>query len=340
MSEVKTKGGHTSSSEEPDRVAGISQQLGQEGRVGLNETARQGRRARVIAWWRRRERRLIPYVFLAPNLLVFGLFMFWPMLYAVYISLHDWTLIGVPEFAGMKNYVNMMQDGRFWQALRNTVVFTVGVVPFSMALGLIVALMIDRKLPARGFLRSAYFLPVIVSGVVTALIAAWLFNPTYGVVNTILANLGLSTVPWLSSTTWAMPTLILVTLWTRVGFCMVVYLAGLQSIPATYYDAAAVDGASGWHRFRDITWPLLMPTTFFLLITSIIYSFHVFDLIYVMTGGGPGFSTTVLVQYIYQTAFQTQQMGYASAMGVMLFVFVLIFTVIQWRITRQGEATT
>jgi multiple sugar transport system permease protein len=144
-------------------------------------------------------------------------------------------------------------------------------------------------------------------------------------------------VPWLSSSKWAMTSLIIATLWIRLGFNMVVYLAALQSIPTELYDAARVDGAAAWKRFRHITWPLLGPTTFLLVIINIIYSLHVFDLIYVMTGGGPGFSTTVLVQYIYQMAFTEGQMGYASAIGVVLYLLLLVFTVFQWRVTRQGE---
>jgi multiple sugar transport system permease protein len=133
-----------------------------------------------------------------------------------------------------------------------------------------------------------------------------------------------------------MPSIIITTLWIRIGFCMVVYLAGLQGIPSEYYDAAQVDGASGWRQFRHITWPLLAPTTFLLLVINVIFSFHVFDLIYVMTGGGPGFSTTVLVQYIYESAFASREMGYASAMGIVLYLLIVVLTVFQWRVSRQG----
>jgi multiple sugar transport system permease protein len=179
--------------------------------------------------------------------------------------------------------------------------------------------------------------PVIISLVAVALTAAWIFNDNYGVINAVLDAVGIGSVPWLSSPKWAMPSLIIATLWIRLGFNMVVYLAALQSIPEELYDAARVDGATGWRRFRHITWPLLGPTTFLLLILNVIYSLHVFDLIYVMTGGGPGFSTTVLVQYIYQMAFTEGEMGYASAIGVVLYLMLLVFTVFQWRFTRQSE---
>jgi multiple sugar transport system permease protein len=183
------------------------------------------------------------------------------------------------------------------------------------------------------------FVPVIISLVAVALIASWIFNDDYGVINNALGALGLGKVSWLSSPKWAMPSLIITTLWIRLGFNMVIYLAALQSIPVELYQAARVDGAASWRLFRHITWPLLGPTTFLLLILNVIYSLHVFDLIYVMTGGGPGSSTTVLVQYIYEAAFQNSEMGYASAVGVVLYLMLLVFTVFQWRYTRQGEGT-
>jgi multiple sugar transport system permease protein len=182
-----------------------------------------------------------------------------------------------------------------------------------------------------------YFLPVVVSSVATALIAAWLFNDNYGVVNAVLKQAGAGPVAWLSTPQWALPSIILTTLWVRIGFCMVVYLAALQSISPSYYEAAVIDGASRPQQFLYVTWPLLRPTTFLLLILNVIYSFQVFDLIYVMTGGGPGFSTTMIVQYIYRAAFANSEMGYASAMGMVLFVLILLFTLVQWRINRRTE---
>jgi multiple sugar transport system permease protein len=291
----------------------------------------------VRGWWDRHQRLLIPYIFIAPNLVVFTVFVFVPILFAFYISLNEWSLIGSPMFVGLGNYVDMLQDQEFLRSLYNTGLYTLGTVPTSIALGLIVALGLNRKLPGRALLRSIFFVPVIISLVAVALTAAWIFNDNYGVINAVLEAVGVGSVPWLSSPKWAMPSLIITTLWVRLGFNMVVYLAALQSIPEELYDAARVDGATGWRRFRHITWPLLGPTTFLLLILNVIYSLHVFDLIYVMTGGGPGFSTTVLVQYIYQMAFTEGEMGYASAIGVVLYLMLLVFTVFQWRFTRQSE---
>lgn len=288
-------------------------------------------------WWGRHQRGLVPYLFIAPNVALFTAFSFLPLVYAAYISLHDWSLIGEPEFIGMANYLRLARDAHFWRALINTLLYAVGTVPTGMAIGLTLALGLNRRLPARTMLRSIYFMPVVVSAVASGTIAAWMFNDNYGVVNAILVRLGVGRIAWLSSPNWALPSLILTTLWLRVGFCMVVYLAALQSIPLMYYEAARIDGASAWRRFRHVTLPLLKPATFLLLILSIIYSFHVFDLIYVMTGGGPGFSTTMLVQYIFQSAFMTSEMGYASAMGIALYVLILLFTVLQWQASRQTE---
>lgn len=308
-----------------------SQRLREDGNTPGNRSKRP-----KTGWWARNERLLVPYIFISPNIIVFAAFMLFPILFAFYMSFHEWSLIGVPQFNGLDNYVRMVHDELFWQSLGHTVVFTAGTVPTSIALGLAAAMLLNRELPARGLLRSVIFLPVIVSGVVTALVAAWIFNDNYGVINSLLKAAGLEPIPWLSSPTWAMPSIIITTLWIRIGFCMVVYLAGLQGIPSEYYDAAQVDGASGWRQFRHITWPLLAPTTFLLLVINVIFSFHVFDLIYVMTGGGPGFSTTVLVQYIYESAFASREMGYASAMGIVLYLLIVVLTVFQWRVSRQG----
>ncbi|WP_342358898.1 sugar ABC transporter permease [Terrarubrum flagellatum] len=288
-------------------------------------------------WWVAARTKLTPYMFIAPNMALFSVFVFFPLLYAFYVSLREWSLIDTPRYVGLENYERLFSDPQFWQSLRNTLVYSFATVPTSLAIGLVLALALNRDLIARTFLRSLYFLPVVISSVATAVIAAWLFNDNYGVVNMLLRRVGLEPVAWLSSPRWALFSLVIATLWVRVGFCMVVYLAALQSISPTYYDAAEVDGATRFQQFRHITWPLLRPATFLLLILSVIYSFQVFDLIYVMTGGGPGFSTTMVVQYIYQAAFVSSEMGYASAMGVVLFLLILGFTLLQWSVNRRVE---
>jgi multiple sugar transport system permease protein len=293
--------------------------------------------SRNTGWWRIRRAGLAPYLFIAPNLLLFTVFVFFPLLYAAYISVHQWSLIDVPAFVGAQNYRRILTDGQFWQALRNTIVYSAATVPTSLLLGLMLAIGLNRQLAARTLLRSVYFLPVVVSSVATAVIAAWLFNDNYGVINALLRQAGLGPVAWLSSPQWALPSIILTTLWVRAGFCMVVYLAALQSLSPSYYEAAVIDGASRLQQFGHLTWPLLRPTTFLLVVLNVIYSFQVFDLIFVMTGGGPGFSTTMIVQYVYQAAFASSEMGYASAMGIVLFALILAFTLVQWRINRRSE---
>lgn len=288
-------------------------------------------------WLQARRSQLTPYLFIAPNMALFSVFVFFPLLYAFYISLREWSLIDTPRYIGLENYARLAHDALFWQSLSNTAVYSIATVPMSLAIGLVLAIALNRDLLGRTLLRSVFFLPVVISNVATAVIAAWLFNDNYGVINTLLQHVGIGPVAWLSSPRWALFSLIVTSLWVRVGFCMVVYLAALQSISPTYYDAAQMDGASRWQQFRFVTWPLLRPATFLLLILGVIHSFQVFDLIYVMTGGGPGFSTTMIVQYIYQAAFVSAEMGYASAMGMVLFVMILIFTLLQWRVNRRVE---
>lgn len=305
--------------------------------VSLVEGAPKLRPARRIGWWGRRQRVLVPYLFIASNLVLFTAFSFLPLLYAVFISFHDWGLITEPDFIGLRNYTRLLHDGLFWHSLAHTLTYAAGTVPTSMALGLALAIALNRRMRERTVLRSLYFLPIVVSAVAAGTIAAWMFNDNYGVINAILVRIGIGRIAWVSTPQRALPSLVIATLWLRAGFCMVVYMAALQTIPTTYYEAARIDGAGAWQQFRHVTLPLLKPATFLLLILSVIYSFNVFDLIFVMTGGGPGFSTTMLVQYVYRAAFVTSELGYASAMGLVLYAMILVFTVLQWRFSRQAE---
>ena len=258
-----------------------------------------------------------------------------PILFTFYISFHKWTILGKPEFTGLENYVDMFTDKVFWISLWNTVYYTVGTVPLSMALGLAGAILLNRKIPLRALFRGIFFAPVVVSLVATGLIWAWMFNPNYGLFNHMLSSFGIEGVNWLSSSTWAMPAVIITTLWVRIGYCLVIYLAGLQAIPESLYEAAEIDGANGWQKFCYVTLPMLKHTTVFVLVISVIYGFMVFDLVYTMTNGGPGFSTTVIVQYIYQKAFVEGDMGYGSALGTILFLIMMGFTALQLRLGRE-----
>lgn len=278
-----------------------------------------------------------PYAFISPALLLFAVFAFVPLGYSVVLSFQDVPVFGGGTWIGADNYTRMVDDPVFWQSLRNTVVFTVATVPTSMLLGLLLAVLLNRAMPGRTILRSVYFLPLVVSGVVVGLVMGWIFNGDFGVLNNILQALGLPRVQWLTSPSWAMVTLVLAIVWGRIGFCMVIYLAALQAVPPALVEAATLDGAGRWQQFRSVTFPLLQPTTFMLLVVNVIFSLQVFDVVYLLTGGGPGFSTTVLIQAIFRAAFTQGEMGYASAIGMVLTGVLLLFTLVYWRASRSRE---
>jgi len=288
-------------------------------------------------WWSLNQRKIIPYLFIAPTISIFTLWVLAPILYASYMSFFEWNGISAPEFTGLANYKRLFQDSIFWRSLRNTLIYSSGVVPLSMALGLLAALGLNRKgLRGRAFLRTIYFLPFVISAVATGTTAGWIFGDSFGIINKILVNVGLERVKWLSSRDTAMLTVIITTVWIRLGFNMLIYLAGLQSIPQELVESAHLDGASPRQQFQYITLPLLKPTTFLLLILNIIYSFEAFDLVFIMTNGGPGYATTVLTVFIYNTAFQTQRFGYASAIGLVFMAIIMLITLIQWRLSNEG----
>jgi len=259
-------------------------------------------------------------------------FVFWPLLRALYLSLTRWSMIGPPpRFVGASNYLRLLDDPQFAIAVGNTLYYTAGSVPTGIALGLALALLMNQPLPARGLLRSAYFFPTVTSTVAVSLVWLYMFDVHLGVVNYLLGLIGLPPQRWLHDPITAMPAVILYGLWHGVGYTMMIFLAGLQAIPADLYEAAMVDGADRAASFRHITLPLLRPVTLFVLITSVIGSFKVFDAVYVMTRGGPGYATMPMVQYVYMTAFEAFEMGYASAMAIVLFAIVLVLTLVQLR---------
>jgi multiple sugar transport system permease protein/alpha-1,4-digalacturonate transport system permease protein len=289
----------------------------------------------LLRWYSKNSLKIAPYTFIAPNIILFLVFMILPILATIYISFFKWDILGSPEFVGFANYVKLFKDSVFWTSIWNTVYYTIFTVPLSMIFGLLGALLLNRKVPLRAFFRGVFFAPVVVSLVATGLIWSWLYNPNYGLFNLLLSQFGIQPVNWLSSSAWSMPAVILTTLWVRIGYCLVIYLSGMQSIPEELYEAAEIDGANGKQKFFYITVPLLKQTTIFLMVTSIIYGFMVFDLIYTMTNGGPGHSTTVVVQYIYQKSFVEGLMGYGSAIGSFLFLILVIFTGIQLALGRD-----
>jgi multiple sugar transport system permease protein len=280
---------------------------------------------------------LAGYTFLLPNLLLLGLFLFLPLVWAVQLSFQHTGGFGAGEFVGIDNYARLFGDPVFWRTTFNTALFTIVTVPLSMVIGLALAVLMNSVLPARGLFRTIIVLPMVISGVATALVGVLIFDENIGIINKLLRFVGLTAAPWQSDGAAAILSVVLVTLWIRSGFNMLIYLAGLQGVSPELYESARLDGAGAWSSFRFITVPMVGPSTFFLLIMNVIYSFQVFDIVYVMTGGGPGYSTSVLVTYAYQNGFVTRDQGYAATIGIVLLLITLTFTAVQWRASRTRD---
>jgi multiple sugar transport system permease protein len=274
-------------------------------------------------------------LFILPSLIPLAMFILGPMAASVAISLLKWDLLRPPKFIGLNNFAALLTDADFKAAIGHTLIFIVGYLPLVYFGGLGLALLLNQKLRGSSFFRSAYFLPVVTSWVVVALVWRWLLNPSGGIVNSALAAFGIQGPGWWTDPAWAIPSVILASAWKDLGFVMVILLAGLQQIPEDYYEAAQVDGAARWQRFRRITMPLLSSSTFFVLVISLINSFQVFDQVWVMTGGGPAGASSVVVEQIVRHAFKYNQMGYASAMSWVLFAVILVITLIQFRLQRR-----
>ncbi len=264
-------------------------------------------------------------IFLAPALLLLGIFLFYPIAYLVYLSFTtgSFTISGV-SWIGWSNYLRLFSDSDFWQVIGNTIYFTVATVIPALVIPLVLAVLLNRSAPLRGILRTAYFLPSITSLVAVGLGFRWLFQ-TQGPVNNLLLTLGFSPIPWLSSTIWAMPVLILLSSWKQIGFNLVVFLGGLQTIHKSRYEAAELDGANDWAKFWYITLPGLRPTLIFAVVTTTIFTLRSFEQVYIITGGGPLNSTNLLVFYIYEQAFARFEFGYAAAAATILLVITFIF---------------
>lgn len=271
------------------------------------------------------------WVFLAPTLvgLLFG--SLGPVAAAVGVSFTDWDVITPPSFAGFDNYTRLFADPTFRKALVNTVLYVGLMVPASTVLGLLLAILMNQKLRAITWYRTAYFLPVVSSTVAVALVWSWIYAKDFGLLNYFLRLIDVEPVAWLSSSKWAMPAVIIMSVWGNVGQGMIIFLAGLQSISTTYYEAAEVDGANSWQKFRQITLPLITPSVFFYFIITMIDAFQTFEQIYIMTRGGPANATTTIVYYIYRNAFRNFKMGYASSQAIVLFLIIMVLTLIYWR---------
>jgi multiple sugar transport system permease protein len=284
-----------------------------------------------------REDFLTGLVSLAPTVVVTLVFVVFPVLFSLHLSFHRWDVLRAEKpFVGFANYVSLFSDKEFWKALANTAIYTAGVVPVQAAVALAFALLLNRPIRGRDAYRTAYFMPVITSSIVAAVVWTWIYNPQYGMINVALRALGIQGPAWLLDPKLALASVMAMSVWKNAGYHLVIFLAGLQTIPRTLYESAEIDGAGAGARFRHITWPLLRPTTGLVLISGMIFSFQVFGPVYIMTGGGPMRSTTVVLYYIYQQGFELRRMGYASAVAWIVFLIILVFTLAQFRMSRRG----
>jgi alpha-1,4-digalacturonate transport system permease protein len=285
-------------------------------------------------------RRIAPYLFVLPNMVIFGVFTIYPALYGFNLSLYDSRNAQTFTYVGTGNYERILTDPQFLSVVRNTVLFVVAFVVVSTALSILFAVLLDAQLRGRTFFRAVLFLPVILSPVIVGLVWGWLLDRSTGLVNTILGAIGLGQPGWLTEPRLALGAVVAVGVWTHLGFYSLIMLAGLQGIDRNLYEAASLDGATAWERFRHITLPLLRPTTLVVLILATIHGFQAFDFIYNLTGGGPVGATTLIVQFIYEKAFQSPiRYGLATAGSVLLFLTVFTITLANWLIGRRQEAT-
>jgi multiple sugar transport system permease protein len=286
------------------------------------------------------------YLWHTPGLLIFAVFVAYALYSSFILSFQQWNILEPDKrFVGLQNYRDVLSDDTFWRSLGHTVYYMAGSVPTQMAIGLGLAVLLNSKIRGLGLFRTAYYLPVITPIVIAAIIWKWVYEVDFGLANYYLQRLGIIDKPllWLSDPSLAMPAVIVMIVWKAVGFNMIIYLAGLQAIPNEYYEAAEVDGAGPWQRFRKITFPLVAPTTLFLLVLNMIGSMKSFEQIFVMTQGGPpgpGGATTTVVYWIYQQAFVYFRMGYASALAYVLFalMFVLSLWMFRYYVKRVEEA--
>lgn len=267
---------------------------------------------------------------LSPTLVIFSAFILFPVFFSFYLSFHKWNMFsGDTTFIGLDNYIRMFKSEEFWNVLKNTAVYTLGTIPLNMIFSLFIAYVLHKKVIGKKFLRTAFFAPVIISPVAAAVIWRWLYDPNFGLINWFIGLFGINPINWLNEPAAAMVALIIMGVWKTFGINMVLFSAGLQGIPENFYEAAEIDGAGSWKKFWNITIPLLAPTTFFIMVISMISSFQVFDIVYVLTSGGPLGSTKVLVFYVYEYAFKFFEMGYASAGAYVLFAILFVLTLIQ-----------
>jgi alpha-1,4-digalacturonate transport system permease protein len=284
-----------------------------------------------------REKKIFPYVLIAPNALIFLIFIIVPACFGFYFSLTEWKGIGTPEFVGFANYIKLFSDAKFWRSFTRTCIHVAISLPLIMAVPLLLASLMVKEIKARGFFRAAFYWPSMISYIVVGISFKFIFGDNTGIINYLLSFFNGLRIEWMTNQITAMFVLVLATVWCRSGFYMVTYISGLQSVPLSYYEAAKVDGASGMQQFLFITLPLIKPTTFLVMILGLIDLFKAYGLVISLTGGGPGTATKFVVQYVYEKAFRQQEMGYASALSMVLLVVMAGFTILQFKINKGGR---
>ncbi len=280
-----------------------------------------------------KDENFIGFLFVSPMLLGISVIVLFPIIATFILAFADWKFItGIDQlkWIGFENFINLANDEKFIKSVINNAIFIL-TVPITMMCALFLAVIIDKNVYLKSYFKVAFFMPYISSVVAIAVVWQVLFHPSQGPINQVLMTFGIQNPPtWISDPNFALISLMIIHTWISIGFSLIVYIAGLQSIPKELYEAADIDGANSWYKFRNITVPLISPTSFFLLITGIIASFKAFDLIAVLTQGGPLNSTTMLVWHLYERAFLDLDVGYASAIAVVLFLFVFTITILQW----------
>lgn len=283
------------------------------------------------------QQKLFPYLMLLPTIVIFCVYLFFPALSGFWYSLHKWDGINEQVFIGAQNYITLLSDSSFWESMIRTLIYTVISVPLVYVVSLVFALLITQPIRGQSAFRAILYWPTMISSIIVGLSWKFLLGEDFGVVNYIITSLGGDSVRWLTNSTMAMCTVVFVTVWSMAGYYMVMFVAGLNSIDQTYYEAAEIDGASPWQRFRFITLPLLKPTTLLVFVLSFISIIKSYPLVYALTEGGPGTATKFMVQSIYEAGFSENKMGYACAMAMVLFVLLALMTAIQFKLNKGGE---
>ena len=283
------------------------------------------------------------YLFIAPTVILFCVFVLIPVIASFFLSFTRYNTFSAPQWVGWDNYRQIFfNDPRFWKALKNTALYVIGVVPLGISISLLLAVAIDQKIRFKNFYKAIFFMPVVISVVAISVIWKWLFaGGKYGLINHWLIKMGLNPIDWLMSPTWTLPAIMIMSIWAGLGYNMILLLTGLQTIPRAFYEAADIDGAGSWHKFWNITMPLLRPTLLFVVIMSMINSFQLFEQVYIMTSGtGEGVGGVLdcalsLVAYLYEKGFQRFEMGYASAIAYILFAIIFLITLFNMKVVRS-----